>query len=140
MQRTSLLLTLATAVLLIGCGNSNMSLPTALTDSANIDSKASDSPKEESSSKDEPIEFNGVTKMKSELSEETLKWLDWYSTLPEENRNALSFIPSEFINSRGRYPFRAAVVPESSGQAQGVRLTYIYGGGAGGTGMDYRND
>ena len=101
MQRTSLLLTLATAVLLIGCVNSNMSLPAALTDSANIKSKASDSPKEESSFKDEPIEFNGVTKMKSELSEETLKWLDWYSTLPEENRNALSFIPSEFINSRG---------------------------------------
>lgn len=50
---------------------------------------------------DELIEFNGIMRKKSELSEDTLKWLKWYQTLPEDSRDALSFIPGEFITSGG---------------------------------------
>lgn len=48
---------------------------------------------------DDMIEYNGIYKKKSELSEETLKWLEWYHSLPEEQQLALSMIPSEFADS-----------------------------------------
>lgn len=49
---------------------------------------------------EETVEFNGIVKNKSELSEDTLKWLDWYNSLPEHDREALSMIPSEFVEDR----------------------------------------
>lgn len=102
MQRISLLLTLA-AALLTGCRSSEINRPAAvLMDSADADSQSADASLQEAF-QDEPIEFNGITKMKSELSQDTLKWLDWYYTLSEENRNALSFIPSEFVGSKNVY-------------------------------------
>lgn len=60
---------------------------------------------------DDLVEFNGIAKMKSELSEDTLKWLEWYQTLPESSRDALSFVPSEFVTSG------AVALETESGQA-----------------------
>lgn len=135
MQRRSLLLTLAAAALLIGCGNSRMNLPAALTDSGQTDSQTPDSSKAESSDPDELVQLNGVTKLKSELSEDTLKWLDWYFTLPEENRNALSFIPNEFIESRGSVTmetdyenlpsYTQALTPEELSETEALARVYF---------------
>lgn len=47
---------------------------------------------------DSTVEYNGIYKKKSELSEDTLKWLEWYHSLPEEQQMALSMVPSEFID------------------------------------------
>ncbi len=43
-------------------------------------------------------EYNGIRKSKSELSDDTVQWLEWYQSLPEEQQDALSFVPSEFIS------------------------------------------
>lgn len=45
---------------------------------------------------DDTVEFQGVFKKKKELSSDTLKWLSFYYSLSEADRNALSMIPSEF--------------------------------------------
>lgn len=42
------------------------------------------------------VEFQGVYKKRKELSADTLKWLSFYYSLSESDRNALSMIPSEF--------------------------------------------
>ncbi len=42
------------------------------------------------------IEYNGVRKNKNELSEDTIQWVEWYSSLPEAEQEALSIIPAEF--------------------------------------------
>ena len=47
----------------------------------------------------EQITFNGITKRANELSEDTLRWLEWYQSLPEDKRDALSFVPNEFVTS-----------------------------------------
>ena len=46
-------------------------------------------------SENEPVEFNGQLFNKSTLSEETLKWLEWYNSLPPEEQLAVSSIPAE---------------------------------------------
>ena len=48
---------------------------------------------------DDTVEFQGVCKKKKEISSDTLKWLDFYYSLSESDRNALSMIPSEFLRS-----------------------------------------
>ena len=45
---------------------------------------------------DDVVEYNGIYKKKTEVSEDTLKWLDFYYSLPETDRDALSMVPSEF--------------------------------------------
>lgn len=45
---------------------------------------------------DDTVEFQGVYKKKKDLSNDTLKWLKFYYSLSEADRNALSMIPSEF--------------------------------------------
>lgn len=47
---------------------------------------------------DDMVEYNGIYKKKSELSEDTLKWLEWYHSLPEDQQLALNMVPSEFID------------------------------------------
>lgn len=44
----------------------------------------------------ETVTINGVTRLRSELSEETLRWADMYLSLPEESQLALNYIPIEF--------------------------------------------
>ncbi|NBH73900.1 hypothetical protein D3Z51_18210 [Clostridiaceae bacterium] len=86
-----LLITVA-AMLLTGCGTaakpgSSAALPCSI-ESADVLAAAA--------KEDLLVEFNGITKIKSELSEDTLKWLEWYQSLPEDERDALSFVPNEF--------------------------------------------
>ena len=45
---------------------------------------------------DDTVEFQGVCKKKKEISSDTLKWLNFYYSLSESDRNALSMIPSDF--------------------------------------------
>lgn len=88
---------LLAAIFLTGCSARTSAKPAAAgADSSNA-AAHTDSASASSDSSDELIEFNGITKMKSELSEDTIKWLEWYNTLSEDNQNALSFVPSEFI-------------------------------------------
>lgn len=101
MRREPLFVILA-AVLLVGCGSASAAdrptpSGTGLSDSETHTWTASglDTPDNEN----ESVEFNGVVKLKKELSEDTLKWLEWYYTLSEDSRNALSFVPAEFIRS-----------------------------------------
>ena len=43
----------------------------------------------------ETVAFEGQLFNKSDLSEETLKWLEWYNSLPPEKQLAVSSIPAE---------------------------------------------
>lgn len=82
MRRISLFFILA-AMLLIGCGTNIITKPAVSgADSSDADTLA-DPQSGTPAGSDESIEFNGITKMKSELSEDTLKWLEWYHTLSE---------------------------------------------------------
>ena len=45
---------------------------------------------------DDTVEFQGIYKKKKSLSSDTLKWLNFYYSLSESDRNAVSMIPSEF--------------------------------------------
>lgn len=47
---------------------------------------------------DDTVEFQGIYKKRKELSSDTLKWLNFYYSLSESDRNALSMIPSEFAD------------------------------------------
>jgi len=62
---------------------------------------------------EETLEYNGITKKVSELSEDTREWLEWYHTLPEDVQNALSFVPSEFTSGS------SAVTMETDSSAPG---------------------
>lgn len=83
---------------------------------------------------EELIEFMGVTKARSELSEDTLKWLDWYDSLPEKEQMAINFVPSEFIlpGSAHTAETRSAEVPAYAGSlteeelAETEELAYYY--------------
>lgn len=53
---------------------------------------------------DDMVEYNGIYKKKSEVSDDTLRWLDFYYSLPETDRNALSMVPTEFIGEMFPFP------------------------------------
>ncbi|MDO4268845.1 MAG: hypothetical protein Q4C73_10265 [Eubacteriales bacterium] len=46
---------------------------------------------------DDTVEYEGIYKKKSEVSEKTLEWLEFYYSLSEDERLAISMVPSEFI-------------------------------------------
>lgn len=48
---------------------------------------------------EETVEFDGEYYRKSELSEETLKWLERYQAMPEEMQMALNAVPHEFVRT-----------------------------------------
>lgn len=48
---------------------------------------------------DDTIVFHGQTYSRSDLSQDTLDWLDWYLALPEEEQLAISMVPPELISS-----------------------------------------
>ena len=50
---------------------------------------------------EETVEFHGEYYLKSEISEETLKWLAHYQSLPEEDRLCINYIPHEFVKNQG---------------------------------------
>ena len=47
------------------------------------------------------IEFNGQSFSKSDLTEETLEWLEWYNSLSPEEQLAVSSIPAELYTDDG---------------------------------------
>lgn len=44
----------------------------------------------------ETVEYNGNYYDASQLSERTKRWLEWYHSLSEEERQKVDLIPSEF--------------------------------------------
>ena len=49
------------------------------------------------------VRFHDKILKTSDLSEETLEWLNWYNELPKADQLAVSFIPSEIYDLCG-YP------------------------------------
>ncbi|MCI8660303.1 MAG: hypothetical protein HFG54_08685 [Lachnospiraceae bacterium] len=94
MQTKTLLFTAVAIVLLAGCSNRSPQLSEGNFASAEVPEESPDTVRG-----DAWITFNGITRQKTELSDDTLQWLEWYQTLPEKERNALSFIPNEFVGS-----------------------------------------
>ena len=48
-----------------------------------------------SNSKKETVMFNEQTFAKADLSQETLKWLEWYNGLTEAEQLAVDYIPAD---------------------------------------------
>lgn len=46
----------------------------------------------------ETVEFHGEMFSKTDLSEETLEWLDWYNSLTSEEQLAISYVPNELYS------------------------------------------
>ncbi len=61
----------------------------------------------------EYIEYNGVRKNKKDLSDDTIQWMEWYQSLPEEEQEALSIVPAEFA-SDGFSPLAESDYPHST--------------------------
>ena len=49
----------------------------------------------------ETVEFEGQLFNKSDLSEETLEWLEWYNSIPQEKQLAVNSIPAELYTDDG---------------------------------------
>lgn len=65
---------------------------------------------EPADSGNDTVMYNGRKYYRSELSEETLKWLDRYNSLPEEERLATSFVPEELRGSPDEISSQTAVI------------------------------
>ncbi len=117
MFRTTILTMIAAAALLSGCASSYQKAPAVLssqiipassqmqtsqeaseTSQMQTSQEASEGSRMPSSSSDtdDLVEYQGIYKKRSEVSEDTVRWLDWYHTLPEDQQDALNFVPSEF--------------------------------------------
>ena len=53
----------------------------------------------EESTEDEVVEFHGQLFHKSDLTEETLEWLEWYNSLSRKEQLAVSSIPADLYTS-----------------------------------------
>ena len=49
---------------------------------------------------DATVQFHGQNFSRSELSQGTLDWLDWYLALTEEEQLAISYVPAELYKDR----------------------------------------
>ena len=49
----------------------------------------------------EAVEFQGQSFNKSDLTEETLEWLEWYNSLSSEEQLAVSSIPADLYTDDG---------------------------------------
>lgn len=61
---------------------------------------------------EDTVEYEGIFKKKEQVSEDTLKWLDFYYSMPEADRLAINMVPSEFYDE-----FGPAIAMETSGEA-----------------------
>lgn len=50
-------------------------------------------------SSDGTVEFNGQLFSKSDLTEETLEWLEWYNSLSPEEQLSVSSIPADLYTN-----------------------------------------
>ena len=58
-------------------------------------------PPETTAQEPETVEYEGEYYLKSEISEDTLRWLENYHSLSEEDRRKISMVPHEFVKSNG---------------------------------------
>ena len=58
-------------------------------------------PSIEEITENEVVEFHGQSFSKSDLSEETLEWLEWYNSLSPEEQLAVSSIPADLYTNDG---------------------------------------
>ena len=58
-------------------------------------------PSIEEITENEVVEFHGQSYNKSDLSEETLEWLEWYNSLSPEEQLAVSSIPADLYTNDG---------------------------------------
>ncbi len=96
MFRNTLFTIITAVVLMTGCAY-HKEVPSASAGSDAVSSEGSQA----SDPAEDTVEFHGITKKRSELSDDTLKWLDWYHSLPQEQQAALNFVPSEFFPDAG---------------------------------------
>lgn len=69
---------------------------------------------------DDMVEYEGVYKKKKDVSEDTLKWLDFYYGLSEKDRTALSMVPREFSEAADNIGIAAAAL-----ETTGETVSYI---------------
>lgn len=55
----------------------------------------------EENTENEVVEFHGQSFSKSDLTEETLEWLEWYNSLTPEEQLAVSSIPADLYTDDG---------------------------------------
>ena len=60
--------------------------------------------------------------IRDSLSKETLEWLDWYNSLPEEQQLAVSFVPSDLIEETGAVKTEDAELPAQEEELCGYPL------------------
>ena len=58
-------------------------------------------PSIEEITENEVVEFHGQLFNQSDLSEETLEWLEWYNSLSPEEQLAVSSIPADLYTNDG---------------------------------------
>ena len=46
---------------------------------------------------DDMVTYDGREYRRSDLSEETLEWLDWYNSISKEEQDSVSYVPSELL-------------------------------------------
>ena len=92
-DRTALVLMAGLSLLITACGKTQTQTqpPSQPTASTSIDST------ESSSQEEEAVEYEGEYYPISELSEDTLKWLERYHQMPEEERLKINMVPPEFV-------------------------------------------
>lgn len=56
---------------------------------------------------DDVVEYEGIYKKKNEVSEDTLKWLNFYYALSDTDRAAINMVPSEFTDGKTAFPITA---------------------------------
>mgnify|MGYP005953719227 CR=1 FL=1 len=92
-DRTALVLMAGLSLLITACGKTQTQSQTQTQPpaSTSIDST------EPSSQEAETVEYEGEYYLKSEISEDTLKWLERYHQMPEEDRLKINMVPPEFV-------------------------------------------
>ncbi|MCD8122197.1 MAG: hypothetical protein LUE65_08175 [Clostridiales bacterium] len=78
---------------------------------------------------DDTVEYEGVFKKKKDLSDDTLTWLDFYDSLSDDERLALSIVPSEFADElramTGQDDRSASLAAASAAETTRDALSYI---------------
>lgn len=77
---------------------------------------------------DDTVEFHGETFHRSQLSQETLEWLDWYLALPEGEQMAVDYVPADLRSAAAPGVYDAdAPVPGGEDSTNG-RCSVFYDG------------
>lgn len=72
--------------------------PEVVTES-NLETTNASTAVETSNQEEETVEYEGEFYLKSELSENTLNWLEYYNTMPEEEQRKINMVPHDLIRN-----------------------------------------